>query len=104
MLLAACATPQPIQGPAPDPAAVPTAMSVLDETAPYQPFAGLTPVELWHLLDSAEFDHVPLDPPAGYYSEIDSSDPVALRETLHERIRDHTVFLIQTNQAHVPVI
>lgn len=92
MLLAACAAPQPIHEPEPDPGAVPAAMSLPDESDPYQPIVDLTPVELWHLLDSAEFDHVPLDPPAGYYSEIDTGDPAALRATLHKRIRNHAVF------------
>lgn len=35
----------------------------------------------------------PADPPNGYYDSVDSTDPVALRTTLHQVIDDHTRFL-----------
>ena len=92
ILIGGCSALQPIQEPAPDPAAAQSATPARYEVPSYHAFAGLTSVEIWHFLDSAEFDHVPLAPPADYYSEIDISDSAALRKTLHERIRDHTVF------------
>lgn len=91
-LLAACAAPDYVPGPDLDSSeSIPESVD-LAASDPYLAFEGLAPVALWHRLDTAAFTDVPLSPPENYYFDIDTSSPVALRETLHARIRDHTVF------------
>jgi endonuclease I len=92
LVLVACATPTIVEEPTEDPSPPPTASPLSAEIDSYELFRGLSPVELWHVLDELAFDEVPLNPPADYYSAIDGTDPDLMREQLHRRIRDHVVF------------
>lgn len=68
-----------------------TASVLADEPLVYPEFEGLNPVESWNLIAELEHHEVPTRPPIGYYNPVDGSDPVVLRETLHQLIRKHIV-------------
>lgn len=57
----------------------------------YSAAQGLTPPQVWQLLDTAEFWAPPRGVPAGYYNTIDLSSRTTLRQTLHDRIAGHRV-------------
>ncbi len=57
----------------------------------------LDPVALWHEIDGMDYWAVPLDPPEGYYDDVDMSDQEAFRRSLHELIEIHTVFAYSTS-------